>query len=290
MVFQHAGSNETQEPNFLEKGDDKELFASSTCLIQNDNMKHERPLIPWLEAETPLPAPDTALRADSGLAGLVAAGGGLSVARLREAYSQGMFPWFNESQPVLWWSPDPRMVLQVEDFRLHRSMRKTLHAFIQSSHCDIKFDTAFSRVIRHCANAVRPGQDGTWIVDEMVQAYEVLHDAGFAHSVETWVDDELVGGLYCVSMGRCIFGESMFALQPNASKIALAALVAFARAQGARWIDCQQNTRHLSSLGALEIPRAQFIEDVNRALHQPSLEWRYRPIYWNELMMPRGLA
>lgn len=261
----------------------------SNRLIQNVPMNRNRPLIPWLEAETPLPAADTALKADSGLAGLVAAGGGLSVARLHEAYSQGMFPWFNETQPVLWWSPDPRMVLQVEAFKLHRSMRKTLQAFIQDPCCNVKFDTAFSRVIRHCANAVRPGQNGTWIVDDMVQAYEALHKAGFAHSVETWVNDELIGGLYCVSIGRCIFGESMFALQPNASKVALAALVAFARAQGAHWIDCQQNTKHLGSLGAREISRKQFIHDVSQARDEPPMAWQYRSIYWSTVMLPRGL-
>lgn len=252
-------------------------------------MNRNRPLIPWLEAETPLPAADTALKADSGLAGLVAAGGGLSVGRLYEAYSQGVFPWFNETQPVLWWSPDPRMVLQVDAFKLHRSMRKTLQAFVQNPRCSIKFDTAFSRVIRHCANATRPGQNGTWIVEEIVQAYEALHRAGFAHSVETWVDGKLIGGLYCVSIGRCIFGESMFALQTNASKIALAALVAFARAQGARWIDCQQNTRHLASLGAREISRKQFIQDVGQARDEPALTWQYRSIYWDEVMPTRGL-
>lgn len=238
----------------------------------------------------PLPGAETALSCDSELSGLVAAGGGLSVSRLKEAYSKGMFPWFSKGQPVLWWSPDPRMVLQIQDFKLHRSLRKTLQAFVHSAGAEVKFDTAFSQVIRHCAQAPRAGQHGTWILEDMIRAYEALHHAGVAHSVETWIDNKLVGGLYCVSLGHAIFGESMFALRTDASKIALAGLVAFAKAHGVRWIDCQQNTRHLASLGAHEIKRAMFLEGVREASQQHPLDWKYRPIYWSQLMPTQALT
>jgi len=245
--------------------------------------------IPWLEIDSPLPPPETAQRKGSDVEGLVAAGGGLSVTRLCEAYSQGIFPWFSDGQPVLWWSPDPRMVLQVAHFRLHRSLRKTLHKFITAANAEIRIDSAFGQVIRHCAGFSRPGQNGTWIVQEMVHAYEALHAAGHAHSVETWVDGQLVGGLYCVAMGQALFGESMFALQTDASKIALAALVAFAKAHQVTWIDCQQNTRHLASLGAFEIPRSQLLADIQAARQQPALAWEFQSIYWNELMPTQHL-
>lgn len=240
--------------------------------------------IPWLELETPLPQAHCALGQGSDIPGLVAAGGGLSVTRLVEAYSSGIFPWFSAHQPILWWSPDPRMVLDVRDFKVSRSFRKTLQSFVASPGTKIMFDHDFSTVIRHCARAARPGQDGTWIVDAMVHAYEDLHASGHAHSVETWIDGRLVGGLYCVSIGHCIFGESMFSLQNNASKIALAALVAFARTRGAPWIDCQQNTRHLASLGAQEVPRSQFIDQVMQGKTAATLDWHFEPSQWSEIL------
>ena len=222
----------------------------------------------------------------SGMKGLVAAGGGLSVQRLLEAYSQGMFPWYSEGQPILWWSPSPRMVLEVENFKLHRSLRKTLQKFAQLPSSHVTFDKAFDRVIAHCSEFKRQGQNGTWILQDMVRAYQALHRAGFAHSVETWIDDELVGGLYCVSIGKAIFGESMFALQTDASKIALSALVAFAKQNEIRWIDCQQNTRHLASLGAHEIAQADFLHAVNKAVTQTAPTWEFLPLYWKNLFSP----
>lgn len=219
----------------------------------------------------------------SGMKGLVAAGGGLSVQRLLEAYSQGMFPWYSEGQPILWWSPSPRMVLEVENFKMHRSLRKTLQKFVQMPFSSVTFDTAFDRVIEHCSAFKRQGQNGTWILQDMVGAYQALHRAGFAHSVETWIDGELVGGLYCVSIGKAIFGESMFALQTDASKIALSALVAFAKQNEIRWIDCQQNTRHLASLGAHEIAQADFLHAVNKAVTQTAPTWEFLPLYWKNL-------
>ena len=219
----------------------------------------------------------------SGMKGLVAAGGGLSVQRLLEAYSQGMFPWYSEGQPILWWSPSPRMVLEVENFKLHRSLRKTLQKFVQMPSANVTFDTAFDRVIAHCSAFKRQGQQGTWILQDMVAAYQALHRAGFAHSVETWIDGELVGGLYCVSIGKAIFGESMFALQTDASKIALSALVAFSKQHEIRWIDCQQNTSHLASLGAHEIAQADFLHAVKKAVTQTAPTWEFLPLYWKNL-------
>ena len=240
--------------------------------------------IPWIEVNTPLPPPQNAQKIGTPLAGLVAAGGDLSASRLHDAYSQGIFPWFSDGQPVLWWSPDPRMVLRVEEFKLHRSLRKTLLKFQRSSDHELRFDTAFEQVIRHCAEHRRSGQSGTWITPEMIQAYLELHRLGFAHSIETWVQGQLVGGLYCVSIGDTLFGESMFALQTDASKIALAGLVAFARSQGLTWIDCQQNTRHLASLGAKEIPRSDFLTQVELADKTTNRLWRFAPELWHHVL------
>ena len=240
--------------------------------------------IPWLETHTPLPKPESAQKDGSSLAGLVAAGGGLTVERLCEAYQQGIFPWYNERQPVLWWSPNPRMVLLTKDFKLHRSLRKTLNQFIQNPECSIRIDTAFEEVIGHCAQTTRQGQTGTWIVEDMIAAYIALHRAGFAHSVETWMNGKLVGGLYCVSIGNTLFGESMFAHRTDASKIALAAFVAFARAEGLTWIDCQQNTKHLASLGAQEMPKSIFLEMVRDASKYSERRWVFKNTYWAQLM------
>ncbi len=250
-------------------------------------MHRDRTTMIWLDDQTPLPSAESALGPGSQLEGLVAAGGGLTVARLLEAYRQGIFPWFSSSQPILWWSPDPRMVLKTDNFKLRRSLRKTLQKFVQSPVAKIEFNSNFSTVIRHCALIARPTQSGTWIVDDMVEAYEALHRTGHAHSVETWVNDQLVGGLYCVSIGRCIFGESMFSLEPNASQIALAALVAFARAQGATWIDCQQNTRHMASLGAHPIPRSEFLKAIEMDLDFPNMRWEFQSNYWSEILPAR---
>jgi leucyl/phenylalanyl-tRNA--protein transferase len=176
------------------------------------------------------------------------------------------------------------MVLQVGQFKLHRSLRKTIKAFQLNSACEIRFDSNFDYVVGQCAHAVRNGQGGTWIVPDMRAAYGALHRAGYAHSVETWVDGRLAGGLYCVCIGKAVFGESMFAHRTDASKLALAALVGFCRAKGVEWIDCQQNTRHLASLGANEIPRQQFIGLVRDAVVQPAMIWQFEPLYWAHLL------
>ncbi|MFZ4651436.1 MAG: leucyl/phenylalanyl-tRNA--protein transferase [Rubrivivax sp.] len=238
-------------------------------------------MIPWLEDDAPLPPTAQALPERSQAPGLLAAGGGLHPARLEEAYRQGVFPWYSPGQPVLWWSPQPRTVLRCADFKLSRSLRKTLRRFLATPGCTVRIDHAFERVIRACASTPREGQDGTWIVPEMVQAYTAWHRLGRVHSVETWVGDELVGGLYAVAIGRMVFGESMFAHRTDASKIALAALVALCRAQGVVLIDCQQDTQHLASLGAVQITREAFEAHVRCAAAQPELgDWSYDPANW----------
>jgi leucyl/phenylalanyl-tRNA---protein transferase len=215
---------------------------------------------------------------------LLAAGGSLTLERLNEAYRQGIFPWFSDGQPVLWWAPDPRMVLHTAEFKLHRSLRKTLQKFLRTPGCEIRFDTAFARVIAACAGTLRDGQRGTWIVPPMQRAYTAWHRAGVAHSVETWIDGRLVGGLYGINIGRMFFGESMFSHASDASKIALSALVAFCRANAIDKIDCQQNTEHLASLGAREMPRTEFEAHVNAVVDQPAPRWAYDQSHLAELV------
>ena len=243
--------------------------------------------LPWLHPGDPFPDPDLAWDEGQPAPGLLAAGGALDVDSLQRAYSRGIFPWFSEGQPILWWSTDPRMVLHTGEFRVHRSLRKTLAKFVADPRCEIRIDSAFDKVIRACATTPRPGQSGTWIVPSMVRAYQAFHRAGYAHSVETWVDGELAGGLYCVGLGRAVFGESMFTLAPDASKIALAALVAFCLGHGIRLVDCQQNTRHLASLGAREIARSLFVEHVSREARKAPPHWRFEPVYWHALLPPK---
>lgn len=242
-------------------------------------------MLTWLRRpEEPLPDTRLALPAGSDAPGLLAAGGDLRPQRLTEAYSKGVFPWYSDGQPVLWWSPNPRMVLQVADFRLSRSLRKTLQKFAFSGDCELRVDTAFGRVIDACANTPRDGQDGTWIVPEMVRAYCDWHALGQVHSFETWIGGELVGGLYGVSLGRMFFGESMFAHRTDASKIALAALICFCRENRMPLIDCQQNTRHLSSLGAKELRRNAFESRLAACLREPPIEdWSYDVSLWRHL-------
>jgi leucyl/phenylalanyl-tRNA---protein transferase len=218
-------------------------------------------MIPWLEADAPFPPVSRALRSPNGL---LCAGGVLSPERVLEAYSRGIFPWFSEGDPVLWWSPDPRMVLFPDELRVSRSLRRT----VARKTYETRFDTAFRDVMEACA-APRDGQGGTWIVPEMVAAYTTLHERGFAHSVESWLDGHLVGGLYGVALGKVFFGESMFARAPDASKVALVRLVERLRASGFRAIDCQQATAHLASLGAREIPRAAFAQLLRESIQYP---------------------
>jgi leucyl/phenylalanyl-tRNA--protein transferase len=242
----------------------------------------------WLEPGDFFPPAEKAWATGSDAPGLLAAGGDLSVTSLVNAYNQGIFPWFSDGQPILWWSTNPRMVLRTGAFRLHRSMRKTLQRFAAAPGCEVRMDTAFAQVINSCAQTSRRGQPGTWILPDMVNAYTALHAAGLAHSLETWIDGKLVGGLYCVALGQMVFGESMFSRVPDASKIALAALVAFCRENGLPMVDCQQNTAHLASLGAAEMPRAEFVKQVQVLATLPRPDWRFEPLYWNHLFSTQG--
>jgi len=241
-------------------------------------------MLAWIDEHSPLPPAAAALGPGTEAPGLVAAGGTVHPARLQEAYSKGIFPWYSAGQPVLWWSPDPRMVLPVADFKLSQSLKKTLRRFLRTPGCEVRSDHDFRAVMTACASTPRDGQDGTWIVPEMVDAYCAWHALGSVHSVETWVDEQLVGGLYFVNLGHMCFGESMFSRRTDASKIALAALVAACRARGVTWIDCQQNTGHLASLGAHEVPRQAFLAHVTRALGAgPVADWTYDEAAWARL-------
>jgi leucyl/phenylalanyl-tRNA---protein transferase len=225
-------------------------------------------MIPWLGANDAFPPVGRALREPNGL---LAAGADLSVSRLLRAYRAGIFPWFSEDQPILWWSPDPRMVLFPAELRISRSLGKRL----RRRDYEVRADSAFDAVVRACAGP-RDGQDGTWITAEMIEAYEALHGAGHAHSLETWIDGELAGGLYGVALGRVFFGESMFTRRTDGSKIALAHLARQLERWGYGMIDCQMTTAHLARLGAREIPRAQFIRKLGELVNYPEsgMAWR----------------
>lgn len=224
-------------------------------------------MLPWLDPDTPFPPVEQALKDPDGL---LAAGADLSVERLLMAYRQGIFPWFSPGQAILWWSPDPRMVLPTVAFRRHRSLRQRL----ARGGFDFRLDTAFAEVVRACA-APRARQLGTWIVPEMQAAYQRLHAAGYAHSAEVWIDGQLAGGLYGVAIGCMFYGESMFSRRTDASKIALALLCNGLAQQGCRVIDCQMQTPHLTSLGAHPIGRHAFLREVEWGVMQPAMDWHW---------------
>lgn len=203
--------------------------------------------------------------------GLLAVGGDLTPQRLLLGYSQGIFPWYGPKLPILWHSPDPRMVMNTRELVINRSLRKT----IKKQPYALRIDTAFVAVLERCAQTPRPGQDSTWLVPDMVDAYAKLHELGFAHSFEAWDGDALVGGLYGVSLGACFFGESMFAHAPDASKIAFAAAVAQLDAWEIGLVDCQVHTDHLARLGAKEITRVEFIARLKVALDAPTRRGRW---------------
>jgi leucyl/phenylalanyl-tRNA--protein transferase len=218
-------------------------------------------LIPWLHPGDPpdaFPPVETALTDPDGL---LCAGGDLSPARLLEAYRRGIFPWFSEGQPILWWSPDPRTVLYPAEFKVSRSLAKT----IRNRGFAVSVDRAFAEVMANCADErLRP--EGTWISPQMRAAYQRLHELGLAHSYETWDGGRLVGGLYGVELGQAFFGESMFSMERDASKVALAALVRAMNGRNGRLIDCQVASAHLESLGARSIPRRQFVRELAEAV------------------------
>jgi leucyl/phenylalanyl-tRNA--protein transferase len=226
-------------------------------------------MIAFLDTDTPFPPVEQALLKPNGL---LAAGGDLSAQRLLDAYRHGIFPWFNVGEPILWWSPDPRMVLIPEEFKISKSLRKTL----RNKCYEVRVDSAFRQVMRACA-APRREQAGTWIHEDMIAAYTGLHQMGVAHSVETWMNGSLVGGLYGIAIGRMFYGESMFSHATDASKIAIAHLAAQLQRWGYGMIDCQMNTSHLASLGAREIPRAEFMHRLRELIHYPNTpqKWQF---------------
>jgi leucyl/phenylalanyl-tRNA--protein transferase len=226
-------------------------------------------MIPLLGPVDPFPPVDRALDDPNGL---LAAGGSLSVERLLEAYASGIFPWFSEGDPVLWWCPDPRMVLPTDAVHVSRSLRRRL----RRDDYEITFDRAFAQVVRACA-APRRHESGTWLVAPMIRAYERLHAAGVAHSVEIWMDGALAGGLYGVALGRMFYGESMFTRRTDASKMAIALLAAQLARWQFPWIDCQMRTEHLASLGAVEIPRREFVRAVRELVTRPPVPSPWRP-------------
>ena len=235
----------------------------------------------WLNPGDPpdaFPPVDHALREPDGL---LAAGGDLSVERLVYAYRNGIFPWYDEGQPLLWWSPDPRCVMQPGDFHLSRRSRR----YLRASQATVRFNSTFDEVIRACA-APRPTQQGTWITPDMIRAYEQLHREGWAHSIEIWLDGELAGGLYGLAIGRAFFGESMFSASPNASKAALLTLATLMDQRVFGIVDCQVLSSHLLSLGATMLPRSRFIDAI-ASLCEPASRfenWPDEPIPVAELL------
>ncbi len=213
--------------------------------------------IPYLRHELSFPPVDSAT--DDGL---LAYGGDLSPERLLLAYKSGIFPWYNAGEPILWWAPDPRFVLFLDEFVLRKSLKKRM------KHFEIRYDTAFSEVMRECGSIEREGQKGTWIIPELIEAYSVLHDMGYAHSIEAWQDGKLVGGLYGVMIGKMFFGESMFAKVRDASKVAFATLIERLKDEGFTMIDCQIPSVHLKSLGAREISRKEFMQHLQEQVYK----------------------
>ena len=225
-------------------------------------------VIPWISTSRDFPAVDTA-RTDPN--GLLCTGADLAPETIIAAYSRGIFPWFSDGQPILWWSPDPRMVLFPEEFKISKSLAKT----VNRKPFEVRFDSAFSEVISACSEPRRE-DGGTWIVPDMRAAYAALHARGVAHSIESWREGKLVGGLYGLALGRIFFGESMFARETDASKVALVALVEKLKHDGFELIDCQQETRHLASFGARPIPRREFVQRLKVLINsqQPNSVWR----------------
>ena len=228
--------------------------------------------IAWLGPNDPFPNPLTEADPDPSVPGLIAVSEHIYPGQLARAYQQGIFPWYSDNQPILWWSPDPRMVLKPNEFKCSESLRKIIRSFCQNAQSQIVVDDDFGTVIRSCATSTRKNQDGTWITHEIIDAYTALHEQGNAHSIAVIEDGQLTGGLYCVAFGGMVFGESMFSRKTNASKIALAALSAWCLQNGVSMIDCQQETAHLLSMGAAPIPRQVFLKQLQISINQTKIE------------------
>ena len=227
-------------------------------------------MIPWLRSDHSFPSIDTALDEPNGL---LAAGGDLNPERLLAAYRLGIFPWSSPGQPLLWWCPDPRMVLYIDEFRLRRSLARV----VRRNRFEIRVDTAFTEVMVGCATAPGRGPESTWITSDMVAAYTELYRQGYAHSIEAWTEGRIVGGLYGVTIGRMFFGESMFTLLPDASKIAFVHLIGILRARGFPLVDCQQQTAHLATFGARPIPRTAFAKEITSLVRAPAPKGPWQP-------------
>ena len=225
--------------------------------------------IPWLGPSDSFPNPLTQPDPDPEVPGLLAVSERIYPGQLERAYRSGIFPWYSDHQPVLWWSPDPRMTLNPTDLKISQSLRKTIRACIDDPSITLRVDHDFPGVMRACATTDRQGQDGTWITHEIMDAYTALHEQGHAHCITLEQNNQAIGGLYCVSFGKMVFGESMFSKVRDSSKLALAALCAWCYDHGVTLIDCQQETAHLRSLGAMPIGRSQFLGHVERAALAP---------------------
>ena len=232
--------------------------------------------IPWLDSPGEFPSTALALEYPPGL---LAASMEINADWLEASYARGIFPWYSQGEPVLWWSTSPRAVLYTAEFKLHRSLAKAIRKMHDTPGSAIRLNTAFERVMRACA-APRPGQDRTWITEEVIAAYTTLHQRGLAHSIEHWQGDQLIGGLYCVALGKMVYGESMFATQTDASKVAFAHFVYWLKSQNVHIIDCQQATGHLMSMGARTVSRKVFETEMANSIVQPTLNWEPRELKW----------
>ncbi len=235
-----------------------------------------RTTIPWIDSPSDFPPTDEALEYPPGL---LAASHQINADWLQASYAKGIFPWYSNNEPVLWWSTSPRAVLFTADFKLHRSLAKVARKTALDPERAIRLNTAFEQVMRACA-APRAGQEGTWITEEIIAAYVELHRRGLAHSVEHWHGNVLVGGLYCVAMGKMVYGESMFSTQTDASKVAFAHFVYWLKSQNVHIIDCQQATGHLMSMGARTVSREVFETEMANSIVQPTLNWEPRELTW----------
>jgi leucyl/phenylalanyl-tRNA---protein transferase len=229
----------------------------------------------WLSTDDDFPSPWSDSDPDPEVPGLMAVSENITAHQLKRAYQQGIFPWYSEGQPILWWSPNPRMVLQPRKFKVSKNFKKEIKTVLMDQDWDVKIDEDFHETILSCATQARPGQSGTWITHAIMRAYGDLHRQGEAHSVEVFYQNQRVGGLYCVNLGRMIFGESMFSKKTGASKIALATLCAWAIDQDIHMIDCQQETEHLTSMGGSPIPRSDFLTHLEQNCHAKRPIWSF---------------
>ena len=233
--------------------------------------------IRWLGPQDSFPNPLLTPDPDQSVPGLIAVSERIYPNQLLQAYQLGIFPWYSDEQPVLWWSPDPRMVLKPNDFHCSESLQKSIRHFCQDAPSEILVDADFGAVIRECATSTRKDQDGTWITHEIMDAYTTIYEQGYAHSIAVIEDGAMIGGLYCVAIGSMVYGESMFSRKPNASKIALATLSAWCIQNQVAMIDCQQETGHLRSMGAKPIPRLDFLQQLQASVNQTNIikSWKF---------------